>query len=339
MENSTITYENIKAKIAQSGVVSVINGMFGSHLTCDSAVMFGEKPIDDKLLYEIGNVVCLAARDGKLTKDDVQAVMAPVYELHSKIDNYRFDTMVEKGRIEAYAALSNDKIRSDIDKFKQVWGDECFIESVNFAKYGNERRKALPFISNNILPEMFSVCGVYPEYEIETEKHTGQYANAWYVIKDSRLSLFFRLFLTDKACSQQTALELLATVAHELHHCSQDQNFYNIRVKTPCDYWCVSPLTGKIPAEVVWERALSADYPVARRRNPLEQEAYTVESAFKYCLNEYYNSDGNGERNSFVASLKKPFDEKTKGSIDKIVVDRYNHMSRMEYCRGSIRYR
>lgn len=44
------TYENVKNKIKISGVTNAVNEMFGSHITCDRAIMFGEKPIDDKLL-------------------------------------------------------------------------------------------------------------------------------------------------------------------------------------------------------------------------------------------------------------------------------------------------
>ena len=48
--------------------------------------------------------------------------MAPFYERHCKVDNDRFDKMAEKGRVEAYRALSNDKIRKIIGVFllKQV---------------------------------------------------------------------------------------------------------------------------------------------------------------------------------------------------------------------------
>lgn len=148
-------------------------------------------------------MVCLAAENGKLTKENVQDVMAPFYEIHCKVDNDRFDKMAEKGRVEAYRALSNDKIRKDIDNFKQQWGDSYTLNSSEYAKYGEERRKTLPVIMNNVMPDMFSVCGVYPKFEIETEKYDGRYACAWNTINVTKgeLGLFFKLFLTDKACA------------------------------------------------------------------------------------------------------------------------------------------
>ena len=339
MENEIYSYENVKNKIAESGLTNVFNEMFGCHLTCDRAVMFGEKPVDDDLLYEIGNTVCLAVKSGKLTKDELQAVMAPVYELHSKVNNDRFDRMANKGRHIACKILSDDKMRNDIDKFKREWGDGYTFVASEFPIYGKKRRRTVPDIQNNLLPNMFEVCGVYPKLQIETEGPAGQYAFTKYSIKQGDFSQCIELFLDDESCAFQTATGLLATIAHELHHCSQNARFYRIRTKTPEDYWCVSPTTGKIPQEVVWERASSVDYFVANRRNPLEQEAYTVESAFEYCLNKYYKTDGKSKKKAVIAALKKPCDEEMKNGIDNILLKKYNSLREINYCTESMRYR
>ena len=272
-------------------------------------------------------------------------VMAPVYELHSKIDNDRFDRMVEKGKTMAYKTLSDDKIRGDIDKFIQEWGSDYTFLPSEYDKYVPKRQAIKPFLQNNILPDMFGVCGVYPRVVIEMEKDIGQYANSAYHIKYDdtgkklNLDLELVLFLTDSACAGRTATEALSTIAHELHHCSQFTDFYDIRMQNRTDFWCVSPSTGRIPQEVIWERSLCSDYPIARKQNPTEQEAYTVQGAFKYCLSRYCNADGGGERKSFVTSLKNPFDESQKDSIDNIVRNRYNDMIGWDYCPDKIRYR
>lgn len=117
-------------------------------------------------------MVCLAAENGKLTKENVQDVMAPFYERHCKVDNDRFDKMAEKGRVEAYRALSNDKIRKDIDNFKQQWGDSYTLNSSEYAKYGEERRKTLPVIMNNVMPDMFSVCEFIPNLKLKRKNMT-----------------------------------------------------------------------------------------------------------------------------------------------------------------------
>lgn len=180
---------------------------------------------------------------------------------------------------------------------------------------------------------------------IEMEKDIGQYGSAAYSIKYDDtgkkldLDLELELFLNDSVCANRVAIEVLSTIAHKLHHCSQFTVFYDIRMQHQTDFWCVSPSTGLIPPEVIWGYSLCHNHPIAGKQNPIEQEAYTVKGAFKYCLNRYYNADGDSERKAVVASLKNPFDESRKDSIDNIVRNKYNDMIGLNYCTDKIRYR
>lgn len=303
------TYESVKENIAVSGLVPTINKMFGSNIKCDSAAMFGDKPIDDNLLYEVANTVCLAVRRGDITREEAKAVVAPAYEMHSEIDPVRFDNMVSKGKNIVYQVLSDDKIRKDVDDFKQIWGDEA-LSLKDYERYSpyliDKRRKTLPEFEAKILPDFFKVCGVYPSYKIDTQTASGDNAACFNSIENGQINLYVEFYFSDFPTVFQTALDLMSSVAHELHHCSQYQIFYNTRRQNR-DYWCISQDGKRIPQEIIWERTNGSNYSLsAGLNNPLEHEAYTIQNTVGYFMEEYYLADSNSERRAVVESAKRP---------------------------------
>ena len=334
-KNVGYTLDYVAAKVESMGVVPAINNMLGTNITCDEDVLLCgkkdgngdfmvEKPIDDKLLIKIGREVALAAKDGRITRAEAEAIMAPAYEWHYKIDPERFDSVIEKGRRLAYEMLSDEETRAKVDKFIDIWGNSFYgdTDSEKAREAIEKRREAAALFSDELMPKFCKLCGVNPKIAVDTmEKNIDAVASANLdSIRFGKPHLSVVLYLDDTNNLARSAVDIISTSMHELFHCLQYKEYsdayakVNSKYSLKSDKWCTDD-KGVIPERALWVMLVTngKDFSYdADVNNPDEQEAYSVGETFAYVLRDYLTAEtADGKRKIPT----KPFSEEQKAII------------------------
>jgi len=316
-------YKEVKEEISvsESGVTSVINKMFGSSIVCDSATMFGDKAvIDDNLLYEIANTVCLAVEKNEITKEQAGAVLDPVFELHSKIGDDRFDRVVGLGMSATYQLLSDDKMRGGLDDFQKQWDKST-------ANLGT-RRQAIPLFQQKVVPGVFSVCGVQSEVVIEDTASAGVLNRVAYTerkVSNFKPQCRMIFYFSDKNCTEKSAISWTSTAYHESFHCLQLNDALKFR-KRYCNVWGHNSASTQIPEVIIWNSMGIGKYSIeANLNNPMEQEAYSFQHTFLHFADKYYSSDSESEKKKVLKELQSPCTKTARSAIES---DVYTHFER-----------
>ena len=299
-----------ETKVRISGLLSEINQVFGSNLAYTPSSMFGDVPvIDDKLLYQIANVVYAAVSDSHISKEAGQEIMGSVYEYHSNINYDRAIRMTKKGEILAYKALKSSYIRNGILYFCKKWGSfDNSAEAVEKTEklrtrrmkllQGVFKRKLVPaFIKMEDLKTVPEISFVY------MVGASGKIADTDSLIDSGKFSLKINFYVDENSLLKRDAVDWLSTLVHELHHCGQYQKFYDIRMKSD-NYWCLPKQGGKVPEEVLYVRLkYVGNNQQAMLNSPLEQEAYTVQTAFDNSVRDFLKLTDRQTRKGFVNNL------------------------------------
>lgn len=289
------TYEKVKKVASVSGIVPVINDMFGSNIVCDDAVMFGGQPIDDDLLRQIVKVVCDAVDRGEISRDQGKEIMGVAYEKHTVIDAERADRMIDKGSRLASEVLRHRNARKKALEFCDAWGMdkiEDFNLDVSRALF-NERKKALKILGKGLFPELCKMgeLSITPELLFVDSKDTDSYAITKFVIRDGKLKTRIFFYLTDETVLSRDGVDVVSTLVHELHHCKQIEDTYNVLMKRNegRNIW-----GDEKKAEMMMYIRLSySGTREAMLNNPVEQEAHSVDIAFNKAFREYFENRGN----------------------------------------------
>ena len=293
MQACEYEFDEIKNRMQTCGIVSVINNMFGSNIACEQAVMFGEKPVDDKLLAKITDVVYRAASEEKLSLDQAREVMGVVYEYHSEMDETRANKMAEKGRNFAHKAMKSHQLNTAMRKFCDAWGMFDEAESAADKNTLTERRKdALENVfKKEIVPAFIKIEGlnVKPAIKFDYGTDDVNYAvtEASFTEKGCDISVTF--YFKDDALLEKDAVDWMAMFVHELHHCSQYQKMSKNFVRH--GYWGFDN-NGKVDEMMMYPMlryAHANGHVAAEINNPMEQEAYAAERAFECSLRQFFD--------------------------------------------------
>ena len=306
-------YEKIKQKAAVSGIVPLINDIFGSNIVCDDAVMFGGQPIDDDLLKQIGDVVHEAMIRDDISLKEAREFMGVAYEYHTEIEPNRMESMITKGRKIAHDLLDEKESRNKVVDFCEKWGTKTvYIDSKEANKLFEERNPLFSYLGENIFPDFCRICGVRSKFSLCYDDTISQFAvtNRSFKTGDMELEvvLYPRLMTLRKR-----AVDALTTIAHEMHHCNQSQEFYRMKLQSKDDSYA-SVVDGKVSEVVVYSRLYSSENYFTLVNNPLEQEAHAVETAFEVSMEDFMKSPY-GDRSDFIDSLVEPCDKGRKQEI------------------------